>query len=441
MRRSGLAKSFGSRKLPPSGPERALAGATVAEGFLASCAMAPSSHGALRWKGFEKYVHRESCEHGPQPYLQRQQVCIIGLWGEKSDDDLLQFGRKESCFLFAVGANGELCEVSGLRFLHCRAWMRKAAKKDCESEFFFLVQWDSWHSSWVWTAAAAALKPTVDESGDALLPAGEAADKHGALGAAADGGKGAAGGAGEIVGPIKLPWAAGGQGGAVGAGEIDGRLMLPWDAGGHGGADSAGEIVGCFAPLRTAGGNGCGDITRAQPCSLELYWTASGDGGDDGWAPWPAGALEASDGRPADVRLPAPPLGLRPQPESETPELLLAGVFPENYGERTQGPQEAFPKNNGERTRKPQDAIKQPGKEPRELRPKTGLFERPPQSLLATSAAMGPCMCAAVGQCRGSGTKGEPVRRYEGRRHASTCQMLAVAFVPGCRDAMTHFEA
>ena len=103
--------------------------------------MAPSSHGALRWKGFEKYVHKESCEHGPQPYLQRQQVCIIGLWGEKSDDDLLQFGRKESCFLFAVGANGELCEVSGLRFLHCRAWMRKAAKKDCESEFFFLVQW------------------------------------------------------------------------------------------------------------------------------------------------------------------------------------------------------------------------------------------------------------------------------------------------------------
>ena len=198
-------QSFGSRKLPPSGPKRALAGATVAEGFLASCAMAPSSHEALRWKGFEKYVHRESCEHGPQPYLQRQQVCIIGLWGEKSDDDLLQFGRKESCFLFAVGANGELCEVSGLRFLHCRAWMRKAAKKGCESEFFFLVQWDSWHSSWVWTAAAAALEPKVDESGDALLPENEAADKLGDLGAAADGGKGAAGGAGEIVGPTKLP--------------------------------------------------------------------------------------------------------------------------------------------------------------------------------------------------------------------------------------------
>ena len=167
VRRPDLVQSFGSRKLPPSGPKRALAGATVAEGFLASCAMAPSSHGALRWKGFEKYVHRESCEHGPQPYLQRQQVCIIGLWGEKSDDDLLQSGRKESCFLFAVGANGELREVSGLRFLHCRAWMRKAAKKGCESEFFFLVQWDSWHSSWVWTAAAAALEPKLEESGDA----------------------------------------------------------------------------------------------------------------------------------------------------------------------------------------------------------------------------------------------------------------------------------
>ena len=147
---------------------------------------------------------------------------------------------------------------------------------------------------------------------------GEAADKLGALGAAADGGKGAAGGAGEIVGPIKLP---GGQGGAVGAGEIDGRLMLPWAAGGHGGADSAGEIVGRFTPPGTAGHNGCGDITRAQPCSLEFYWTASGDGGDDGWAPWPsAGALEVSDGRP---ELPAPPMGLRPQPESETQNSCL----------------------------------------------------------------------------------------------------------------------
>ena len=101
----------------------------------------------------------------------------------------------------------------------------------------------------MWTAAAAALEPTVDESGDALLPENEAADKHGVLGAAADGGKGAAGGAGEIVGPIKLPWAAGGQGGAVGAGEIDGHLMLPSPAGGHGGADSAGEIVGRFTCL------------------------------------------------------------------------------------------------------------------------------------------------------------------------------------------------
>ena len=145
----------------------------------------------------------------------------------------------------------------------------------------------------------------------------------------------------------------------MGAGEIDGRLMLPWAAGGHGGADSAGEIVGRFTPPENAGGNGCGDITRAQPCSLEFYWTASGDGGDDGWAPWPsAGALEVSDGRPADVQLPAPPIGLRPQPESETPELLFAVVFPENNGERTQGPQEVFPKNNDERTREPQDAIK-----------------------------------------------------------------------------------
>ena len=203
------------------------------------------------------------------------------------------------------------CNLGERRAAFCSLWVRmesfvksvgyafcivglgcgRLQRKGCESEFFFLVQWDSWHSSWVWTAAAAALEPTVDESGDALLPEGEAADKHGALGAA-DGGKGAAGGAGEIVGPIKLPWAAGGPGGAVGAGEIDGCLMLP---------------------------------------------SASGDGGDDGWAPWPcAGALEVSDGRPADVQLPAPPMGLRPQPESETPELLLAGVFPENNGERTQ---------------------------------------------------------------------------------------------------------
>ena len=67
-------------------------------------------------------------------------------------------------------------------------------------------------------------------------------------------------------------------------------------------------------------------------------------------------------------------MGLRPQPESETPELLFAVVFPENNGERTQGPQEVFPKNNGERTRGPQDAIKQPGRAMRSAaleRPKT----------------------------------------------------------------------
>ena len=87
---------------------------------------------------------------GPQPFLRRRQIFIIGLWGEKDDDKLLA----DDGFLAAVGADGKLRNCSAQQARFARAWhTQDRAVGSVDLPMLFRLQWDVWHSCWLWSAA------------------------------------------------------------------------------------------------------------------------------------------------------------------------------------------------------------------------------------------------------------------------------------------------
>ena len=114
--------------------------------------MAPASRGwgTDLWRRFQKHIDKFSRLQGPQPFLRRRQIFIIGLWGEKDDDKLLA----DDGFLAAVGADGKLRNCSAQQARFARAWhTQDRAAGSVDLPMFFRLQWDAWHSSWLWSAA------------------------------------------------------------------------------------------------------------------------------------------------------------------------------------------------------------------------------------------------------------------------------------------------
>ena len=79
-----------------------------------------------------------------------RQIFIIGLWGEKDDDKLLA----DDGFLAAVGADGKLRNCSAQQARFARAWhTQDRAVGSVDLPLLFRLQWDVWHSCWLWSAA------------------------------------------------------------------------------------------------------------------------------------------------------------------------------------------------------------------------------------------------------------------------------------------------
>ena len=97
--------------------------------------MAPASHGwgTDLWRRFQKHIDKFSRLQGPQPFLRRRQICIIGLWGEKD------------------GADGKLRNCSAQQAHFARAWhTQDRAVGSVDLPMFFRLQWDVWR---LWSAA------------------------------------------------------------------------------------------------------------------------------------------------------------------------------------------------------------------------------------------------------------------------------------------------
>ena len=104
--------------------------------------MAPASHGwgTDLWRRFQKHIDNFSRLQGPQPFLRRRQIFIIGLWGEKDDDKLLA----DDGFLAAVGADGKLRNCSAQQARFARAWRTQdRAVGSVDLPMFFRLQWDA----------------------------------------------------------------------------------------------------------------------------------------------------------------------------------------------------------------------------------------------------------------------------------------------------------